>query len=471
MKDVAGLVAALAGMDTITDPTLVRQRSRDMTGAYSPVMKRELRDKTADLIVRPRDRDEVARVASAAARHRVPLIARGGGTANFGQGIPLQGGAILDMTALDRILWTKGPVIRAEPGIKLIDIDTATRPQGWELRMHPSTKRAATLGGFIGGGHAGIGSCVYGILRDRGNIIGLEVMSVEETPRIVELRGADVNLVHHAYGANGIITALEMPLAPAWPWAEAITFFPGFMRAVAFARALAMSDGIVKKLISIDGWPLPAMMKPLEPWIRPGQDMVLCMVAAPFEESFRTLVAEFGGEVTSLNPEGEGGYGAPIYEFAWGHARYHVNKTDRSIVSGVGLFPADANLDAIERSFHRFRDVGPMHFEVKRFDGGLSMQGSPFFPYVDDAQLAGVLRGMAEDGAMVANNHTFRVKEGGMKPVETADLAFKRAMDPYDLLNPGKMGPVADKQPESAGAALPSDGWSYQQQGAGTRVA
>ena len=471
MKDVAGFIAALAGMEMITDPALVRQRSRDMTGAFSPVMKRELRDKTADLIVRPRDRDEVARVASAAARHKVPLIARGGGTANFGQGIPLQGGAILDMTALDRILWQTGPVIRAEPGIKLIDIDAATRPQGWELRMHPSTKRVATLGGFVGGGHAGIGSCVYGILRDRGNIIGLEVMSVEETPRIVELRGTDVNLVHHAYGANGIITGLEMPLAPAWPWAEAIVCFPGFMRAVTFARELAMSDGIVKKLISIDGWPLPSMMKPLGPWIRQDQDMVLCMVAAPFEESFRTLVAEFGGEVTSFCAEGAGGYGAPIYEFAWGHARYHVNKTDRSIVSAVGLFPADHDVAAIERSFQRFRGLGPMHFEVKRFDGGLSMQGSPFFPYVDEDQLAGVLRGMADDGAMVANNHTFRVKEGGMKSVGAADLAFKRAMDPYDLLNPGKMSVEPETQPESAGAALPSSGWSYQQQAAGTRVA
>ncbi len=105
------------------------------------------------------------------------------GTANFGQGIPLHGGAIVDMTALNRILWIKGATLRAEPGIRLVDIDAATRPEGWELRMHPSTKRTATLGGFVGGGHAGIGSCVYGVLRDRGNIIGLEVVSVR-TPRV-----------------------------------------------------------------------------------------------------------------------------------------------------------------------------------------------------------------------------------------------------------------------------------------------
>ena len=271
MKDVPGFVAALDGMEMVTDPVLVRQRSRDMTAAYSPVMKRELRDKTADLVVHPASRADVIRVAAAAARHRMPLIARGAGTANFGQGIPLHGGAIVDMTALDKVLWTRGPTLRAEPGAKLIDLDAATRPAGWELRMHPSTKRTATLGGFIGGGHAGIGSCVYGVLRDRGNIIGLEVVSVEETPRVVELRGADVNLVHHAYGTNGLITAIEMPLAPAWDWAEAIVMFPDFMDAVRFGRALAVADGIVKKLISIDGAPLPDMMRPLVPFIRPAR--------------------------------------------------------------------------------------------------------------------------------------------------------------------------------------------------------
>ena len=147
---------------------------------------------------------------------------RGAGTANFGQGIPLKGGAVVDMTALDRVVWTRDSTVRAEAvGRDFGVIDEATRPTGWELRMHPSTRKVATLGGFIGGGHAGIGSCTYGILRDRGNILGLEVVSVEERPRIVELRGDAVNLVHHAYGANGIVTEAEMPLAPAWPWCEA----------------------------------------------------------------------------------------------------------------------------------------------------------------------------------------------------------------------------------------------------------
>jgi hypothetical protein len=139
----------------------------------------------------------------------------------------------------------------------------------------------------------------------------------------------------------------------------------------------------------------------------------------------------------------------------------HVNREQPDIVSNVGLYLDPDLVGAIERSHRRFKDLCGMHFEVKRFDGQLSFQGSPFFRFTDDKQLAGVMRGMADDGAMVANNHTFLVKEGGMKSVGQDDAAFKRAMDPYDLMNPGKLRFDAKAREESAGGELPSAGWRY----------
>ena len=154
------------------------------------------------------------RVASLAAKHRVPVTARGLGTGNFGQAVPLAGGVVLDMTGVNRMLWTRPGAARAEAGIVCKAFDDATRAKGWELRMHPSTKRIATLGGFMSGGHAGIGSVSYGILRDRGNILGLKLVTIEETPREIEIRGEQLAWVHHAYGVNGIITEVEMPFTP-----------------------------------------------------------------------------------------------------------------------------------------------------------------------------------------------------------------------------------------------------------------
>ncbi len=459
--DLPAFLNALADIPAITDPVLVRQRSRDMSGAFSPVLKREAKDRSADVLLRPRNRDDVLRIAAAAARAKVPLIARGAGTANFGQGIPLQGGALLDMTALDRVIWHRGPVVRAECGIRLIDLDAATKPAGYELRMHPSTRRASTLGGYLGGGHAGVGSCQYGILRDRGNILALQVVSVEEEPRIVELRGPDVNLVHHAYGANGLILEAEMPLAPAWAWQEAMVCFPDFMQAVRFGHALAVSDGIIKKLICLHQWPLPSLIPPLAGAMREGQHMAICMVAAPFFESFESLARDFGGTITATALEGQGSYGAPAYEFAWGHTRFHVNKQDRSLVNCIGLYRDPGLVEAVGRSVQRFAGLGPFHLEAKRFDGTLSFQGSPLFRYEDEAQLAAVTAGMQEDGAVGANNHTFLVRENGMKPVDETEIAFKRAMDPYNLLNPGKLAIDQASVAASSGAKIGASGWTY----------
>lgn len=67
-------------------------------------------------------------VAAQCARWRVPLTVRGG-TGNYGQAVPLEGGVVLDMTALDRIIVLEDGLLTVEPGRKMGDIDAATRPQ------------------------------------------------------------------------------------------------------------------------------------------------------------------------------------------------------------------------------------------------------------------------------------------------------------------------------------------------------
>lgn len=219
------LLSELADLETITDPAQVAKLSLDFYH-YSPVLSRQLSNKRGEVVVRPADEAEVMRVAAACAKWRVPLTVRGAGTGNYGQCIPLAGGVILDMSKLNQVIWAKPGLARVQAGAKLMAIDKHTRELGWEIRMAPSTYRTATIGGFIAGGSGGIGSVTYGQLLDRGNILGLRVITVEEEPRTLELRGDDVFKVSHAWGLNGIITEVEIPLAPAYPWAELVVAFP-----------------------------------------------------------------------------------------------------------------------------------------------------------------------------------------------------------------------------------------------------
>jgi FAD/FMN-containing dehydrogenase len=199
--DLAVLRDDIAGVPVIDDPVAVRRRSRDFFW-YSPVLNTQLRDKSADIVVCPRDEGDVVRVAAACARHRVPLTPRGAGTGNYGQAVPLAGGVLLDLTALATVEWQRPGVVRVAAGAKMVDIDALTGPSGWELRMHPSTKRTATIGGFVAGGSGGVGSVAYGGLREPGNILAARIVTLEEQPRVIELRGDAAQKVNRAYGTR-----------------------------------------------------------------------------------------------------------------------------------------------------------------------------------------------------------------------------------------------------------------------------
>lgn len=101
---------------------------------------------------------------------------------------------------MQAIRWIKSGVARVEAGVKLAALDKKARETGWEMRMVPSTYRTATIGGFIAGGSGGIGSINYGQLRDRGNINAIRVVTMEDEPRAIELRGDEIHKVNHAWG-------------------------------------------------------------------------------------------------------------------------------------------------------------------------------------------------------------------------------------------------------------------------------
>src|SRR3954452_21378604 len=190
MEQLDHLLNDLSGIPFITDPDLVRQKSRDFFW-FSPILDRQLHHCTAQVIACPRSEDDVIRLAAACIRHKVPITPRGGGTGNYGQSVPLEGGVVLDMTALDTIEWQRPGMLRVGPGRTMIDIDAETRPNGWELRVHPSARRSATIGGFVAGGSGGIGSVTWGRLREPGNVAAARIATMEDMPRVIELRDAE----------------------------------------------------------------------------------------------------------------------------------------------------------------------------------------------------------------------------------------------------------------------------------------
>jgi FAD/FMN-containing dehydrogenase len=436
--DIDAFLGSVGDVPVTTDMQRVRIRSRDYFW-YSPVLNRQLHGKSADVVATPRDEADVIRVAAACAKLRIPLTARGGATGNYGQAVPLEGGVLLDLTNMTQIEWQRPGVVRCAPGLKMNDLDAATRPNGFELRMHPSTKRLATIGGFVGGGSGGVGSINYGGLREPGNILAARVVTCEETPRVIELRTDAAQKINRAYGTTGIITALEMPLAPAWPWIDVIIAFDDFDEAVQAGLEVALADGIVKKLITPMIWPIPMHFNALKAHCPEGKHVIFAMVAEPSLESFREIMSR-RGTITLAQPHDDSPGKEPLYEYTWNHTTLQWLKQDRTITYLQCLFPHDRLLESVRQMTAMFPDEVLPHLEFIRFAGRLTCSALPIVRYTTEERLNEIIALHEQHGVFIANPHVFTLEDGSRHKSTGADqLGMKAEADPYGLLNPGKM--------------------------------
>ncbi|BAQ66659.1 FAD-binding oxidoreductase [Geminocystis sp. NIES-3709] len=432
--DYSLIIQELNPIKIIQETAQVKELSLDYY-YFSPILEKKLQDKIADLIVIPTSEEEVLKVAQICVKYHIPLTVRGAGTGNYGQCIPLNGGIVLDMTEMKKIKWIKSGIACVEPGIKMSILEKETKKQGWELRMIPSTYKIATLGGFIGGGSGGIGSINYGQLRDRGNLNRVRVVTLEKEPRIIELQGDETQQINHAYGTNGIITELEIPLAPSYNWVEIIVIFKDFLSALKFGQTLADSDGIVKKLISIHANPIANYFNSLNSYILNGEDCALLSVDENSLFALQKLVKEFEGKIT-YQENLEKNKTFSLIEFTWNHTTFHARKIEPNITYLQTFF---FSLEKVEEMYNYFGDEVMMHIEFLRVGGKAIPAGLQLVKYSTEARLNEIIKYHEDNGAFIANPHTYILEDGGRKHIEPEQLKFKKMVDPYGLMNQGKM--------------------------------
>lgn len=441
--DIAGLRRDLDGLKIEDNPKIVQQKSRDFYW-YSPVLKRQLDHVTADLIVSPRDEAEVVRVLAACHRRGVPATARGTGTGNYGQAMPLSGGVVLSLAEMNAVKAIAAGRAVSEPGAILADIDRATRAHSaQEMRLHPSTYNTASVGGFIAGGSGGVGSINFGGLRDFGNVIRLRVVTMEAEPRVLELAGEDLHKVTHAYGTNGIITEVEVPLTASYDWVDVIVGFDSFMGAARYGNALARQDGILTKLVTPIAAPVPWLyFKRHQKFFREHMSICLVMVAPHALDAFLAFTWREGGEVVynAVTARDEDRKGLPpAYELAWNHTTLRALRVDPSITYLQSLYPFPDHLALVETMDEMFPGEVFSHLEFVRFDGDITCFGLNLVRFTTEERLDEIIRIFEDNGCPIFNPHRYTLEEGGMKQTDEVQLAFKREADPQGLLNPGKM--------------------------------
>jgi FAD/FMN-containing dehydrogenase len=442
--DIAALKVRLGGIRVEENPALVRQKSRDFFW-YSPRLKRQLDAVTGDIVVSPASEAEVVATLAAAYELGIPVTPRGTGTGNYGQAMPLSGGIVLDLSGFAAVKSVSSGRVVAEPGAVLSTIDDVTRPRsGQELRLHPSTYHTASVGGFVAGGSGGVGSIRWGGLRDFGNILRLRVATMEATPRVLTIEGEDLHKVSHAYGTNGIITEVEMPLAPAYGWVDVIVGFASLEAATAYSNALGEQDGLLLKNLAVVAAPVPHDYFPRHRRFIPRDASVAIVTVADF--ALGPMIAFTrrwkGAEVLfrqdALSGEDLKGL-PPNFELAWNHTTLRALRVDPAITYLQVLYPFPNQVRLVTAIHERFGDELPAHLEFVRFDGKITCFGLPLVRFTSEERLEEIMRIHEDMGAVIFDPHRYTLEEGGMKQTDDVQLAFKKEADPKGLLNPGKM--------------------------------
>ena len=439
--NLAAAKSALSQLEIDENPVSIRAKSRDFFW-YSPVLKARLDHVAADFVVAPRTEAEVIEVLRTCHAHDVPVTTRGAGTGNYGQAMPLAGGCVLHMKNLAAVKAVQPGRVIVQPGCLLKDVDAACKPSGQELRMFSSTWATATIGGFIAGGSGGVGSVTWGALRDLGNIIRLRVVTMEAEPRVLDFTGEELHRVSHAYGTNGIITELEMPLAPAYDWVEMFVTCETFPQAASFGADLADQDGILKKLVTVFEAPIAQdYFQRVSPHAAPGLAVLGLMVAPHAMDGFLTFLARRPHARLIYRSDAHDWPREPgaVFEYGWNHTTLRALKVDPAITYLQVRYAGPDYLDKIEAVRTAFGPEVMQHLEAMRENGRTVYAGLSLVRFSTEARLDEIVRIHEDLGCMIFNPHRYTLEEGGRQVVDERQLQFKREADPKGLLNPGKM--------------------------------
>lgn len=174
--------------------------------------------------VRPEGTEEIRRVVRWARRHRVPLVARGGGTSLDGECVPPNGGVVLDLSAWSSPLEIDPVERRARvgPGVVNRELQRAAEPFGLFFPPNPGSWTSSTIGGNVATNASGPRSYRYGPTRVWTSAATLvlgtgEVVTIGTAARKRSAGPDPVGFVVGSEGTLGILTEVVVRLAPTPP--------------------------------------------------------------------------------------------------------------------------------------------------------------------------------------------------------------------------------------------------------------
>jgi glycolate oxidase len=177
--------------------------------------------KRPDVAVWPSSTEQVSAIMKMANEEGIAVTPRGAATNLSGLCVPLEGGIVLDMGRMNKILEVSIPdrLAVVQPGVVYMQLDDELAPLGFAFPPDPASGKAATIGGNVATNAGGVKGAKYGTTKDY--VMGLEVVLADgrvlRTGSRTQKWVSGFDLVHIFVGSEGtlgIITEITLKLSP-----------------------------------------------------------------------------------------------------------------------------------------------------------------------------------------------------------------------------------------------------------------
>lgn len=416
-----------------------------------------------DVVVFAESTEDVAAVMQFASEQQIPVYTRAAGTGHTGGCVPVHGGILVSVMRMNRILEINPSdgVCVTQPGVITGELQNAVREHGWYYPPDPASLKECSIGGNIATNAGGPRCLKYGVTKQY--VLGLTV--VLASGEILKTGGRChknstgfdlTSLIVGCEGMLGIVTEITVRLIP-HPQTRAMlgASFPDFTAAAAAVQAILDSGTLPSALEITDGFTMAAARDYLgADKLPPGDAYLMIEIDGNVETVARELPAlhDFLLEHQALRIDTAPD--EPSCERIWQLRRdfsYSLKHTGLTKLNEDIVVPRSKLVDLVNFAQQLQADTGiPVACFGHAGDGNIHTNimvdnyADPATKEKADAALDRLFTWVIENGGVISGEHGIGLAKKpwirqalGEVSIQT-HLAVKKALDPTNILNPGK---------------------------------
>lgn len=427
-----------------------------------------------DVVVLAQSTDEVAKTLAYANEHLIPVTPRGAGVGYVGGCVPAHGGIALSVAKMNQILELnpEDGVAVIQPGVITGELQAAAKKQGWYYPPDPASLNECSLGGNIATNAGGPRCLKYGVTRHY--VLGLEAVLANGT--ILRTGGRNhknktgldlVSLFTGSEGLLGVVTEATLRLIP-HPEARAIltATFADFPKAAAAVQSILNSGWLPSALEITDHFTLQAARDYLGPNAFPNGEAHLIVELDGRADSLAVEIPALHKHLESLNALTiEQALDEQSVEAIWQLRRdfsYSLRATGLTKLNEDIVVPRSKLVDLVNFAHQLQTETGiPVACFGHAGDGNIHTNlmvenyDDPDTRTKADAALDKLFHWIIANGGAITGEHGIGLAKKQWFPEavglasQSVHTALKQALDPNQILNPGKFIPPTSPGPHS----------------------